>query len=317
MTAAYSRMLFMPPPTASSNSPRISVVIRSKNDGALIGATLRGVLAQEYPGGIELIHIDSGSTDDTVEIIRSFNPAKLIQIRAEDYVPGVVLNRGMREASSQYVVFVNSDCEPANPLWLPELLATVQADPANGAAFGRQIARPGCQAVYAHDYERCFGPTRETAKWDHFFSMANSVVNRAAWEQEPFREDLQYSEDDEWSRRLIKCGWRIPYAEQAAVFHSHNYTLSQAFRRCYGEAFALAALDCVDGGTINFARTVLAGVAQESLRDLRYCSRNGRLREWPRAVAVRAAQRMGKLKGFRKGWVRYRSANLQPASAHV
>jgi len=302
----------MLPPSTSTSHPRVSVVVRSKNDGALIGATLRGILAQGYPGGVELIHIDSGSTDDTVEIIRSFNPAKLIQIRAEDYVPGVVLNRGMREASSQYVVFVNSDCEPCNPLWLSELLTCVQADSGNGAAFGRQIPRPDCQAVYAHDYERSFGPTRESGQWDHFFSMANSVVNRSAWEQEPFREDLQYSEDDEWSRRLIKCGWKVPYAEQAAVFHSHNYTLAQAYKRCYGEAFALAALDCVDGNTINLFRTVLAGVARESLRDLRYCLANRRLREWPHAVAVRTAQRLGKLKGFRKGWVRYRSTNLQP-----
>jgi rhamnosyltransferase len=302
----------MLPPFTSASSPRVSIVVRSKNDGALIGATLRGVLAQDYPGGFELIHIDSGSTDNTVEIISSFKPAKLIEIRAEDYVPGVVLNRGMREASSQYVVFLNSDCEPCNPLWLSGLLACVQADPANGAAFGRQIARPDCQAVYAHDYERCYGPARETAKWDHFFSMANSVVNRSAWEQEPFREDLQYSEDDEWSRRLIKCGWKVPYAEQSAVFHSHNYTLAQAYKRCFGEAFALAALDSVDGNTINFFRTVLGGVAQESLRDFRYCLTNGRLIEWPHAVAVRTAQRLGKLKGFRKGWVRYRSSNLQP-----
>jgi rhamnosyltransferase len=300
----------------SASLEPVSVVVRSKNDGALIGATLRGIMAQHYPGALELIHIDSGSTDKTVEIIREFNPARLIQIRADEYVPGVVLNRGMREARSRWVVFLNSDCEPANPRWLSELLAAAQSDPANGAAFGRQIPRRDCAAVYAHDYERCFGPGRETAQWDHFFSMANSVVNRAAWEEHPFREDLQYSEDDEWSRRLVARGWRIAYAEKAGVFHSHNYTLAQAFRRCYGEGFALAALDSVDERTHNLFRTVLAGVARESLRDFRYCARAGLLDEWPRAVAVRTAQRLGKLKGFRSGWSHYRSANL-PTRHHA
>jgi rhamnosyltransferase len=307
----------MSQPASSMSLQPVSVVIRSKNDGGLIGATIRGVLRQEYPGPIELVHIDSGSTDDTVEIIRGFKPAKLIQIRADEYVPGVVLNRGMREARAPWVVFLNSDCEPANPVWLSELLAAAHADPGIGAAFGRQIPRPDCQAVYAHDYERCFGAARETARWDHFFSMANSVVNRTAWEEQPFREDLQYSEDDEWSRRLVAAGWQVPYAEQAAVVHSHNYTLAQAFRRCYGEAFALAALDTVDERTHNLFRTVLAGVASESIRDLRYCSRTGRLLEWPHAVTVRTAQRLGKLKGFQKGWAHYNSANLQPLTAHV
>jgi rhamnosyltransferase len=224
----------------------------------------------------------------------------------------------MRETRSPWVVFLNSDCEPVNRRWLSELLAPTQADPGIGAAFGRQIPRRDCQAVYAHDYERCFGPARETAQWDHFFSMANSVVNRSAWGQHPFREDLQYSEDDEWSRRLVARGWRIAYAENAAVIHSHNYSLAQAFRRCYGEGFALAALDSVGEGTHNFFRTVLAGVPRESMRDFRYCARTKRLSEWPRAIAVRTAQRLGKLKGFRSGWTHYRSANLHPPiTAHV
>jgi rhamnosyltransferase len=303
----------MSQPDPSATPQPVSIVIRSKNDGALIGATLRGVLGQDYPGPLELIHIDSGSTDNTVEVIREFNPGKLIRIRADEYIPGVVLNRGMREASSQWVVFLNSDCEPANPRWLSELLASARSAPGIGAAFGRQMPRPDCQAVYAHDYERCFGSSRESFRWDHFFSMANSVVNRAAWEEHPFREDLQYSEDDEWSRRLVARGWQVAYAEKAPVLHSHNYTLAQAFRRCYGEAFALTAIESIDERSHNIFRTVLAGVARESLRDFRYCARTGRLIEWPRAVAVRTAQRLGKLKGFRKGLAHYRSANFNKA----
>jgi rhamnosyltransferase len=304
---------------ASASLQPVSVVVRSKNDGALIGATIWGIHRQDYPGTIEIIHIDSGSTDDTVEIIQESKPAKLIRIRADEYIPGAVLNRGMREASSPWVVFLNSDCEPANRHWMSELLASAQSDGGIGAAFGRQIPRRDCQAVYAHDYERCFGPARETARWDHFFSMASSVVRRAAWEEHPFREDLQYSEDDEWSRRLVARGWRIAYAEKAVVIHSHNYTLKQAFRRCYGEGFALAALDCVDERTHNLFRTVLAGVVRESFRDLRYCARTGLLAEWPHAIAVRTAQRLGKLEGFRRGWRHYRSANLHPHHhpAHV
>jgi len=285
----------------------VSNVMRSKNDGALIGATLRGIRAQNFPGRVELIHIDSGSTDNTLEIIRSFEPAKLILIKPEDYVPGVVLNRGMREASEPWVVFLNSDCEPADACWLSELLAKAHCSPQAGAAFGRQIPRPDCQAVYAHDYERCFGPERASKQWDHFFSMANSVVRREAWEAQQFREDLQYSEDDEWSRRLGANGWKIAYAEDATVIHSHNYTLGEARRRSYGEAFALAALEGASENHYSFLRTVIAGSALQAIGDFRYCLRQRRGGEWPRAVGVRVAQRLGKLRGFRDGWRRYRT----------
>jgi rhamnosyltransferase len=282
----------------------ISIVIRSKNDAALIGATLAAVHRQDFAGEKEIIHIDSGSTDATVDIIESFRPHKLIRIAADAYVPGVVLNRGMRESSSRWVVFLNSDCTPADDRWLSELMAAAESAPRAGAVFGRQVPRPDCQAVYAHDYDRCFGAARDAARWEHFFSMANSAVRRAAWTEQPFREDLQYSEDDEWSRRLVRHGWNIAYAEAAAVFHSHNYTLRQAFRRSYGEAYALAALDSVSAGHYNLPRTLLSG-ARETLRDFSYCLRRGRLTEWPRALAVRAWQRTGRFHGFRAGWAHY------------
>ena len=282
--------------------------MRSKNDAALIGATLRAVHAQDYTGGFELIHIDSGSTDGTVEIIKSFRPAKLIEIRAGDYVPGVVLNRGMREAKSEWVVFLNSDCEPTDGHWLTELVQAAQASARTGAAYGRQTPRPDCRAVYAHDYERCFGKNRESRKWDHFFSMASSIVCRSVWEQEPFREDLQYSEDDEWSRRLVSKGFRVAYAEDSWVFHSHNYTLRQAFRRAYGEAFALAALETEPDDRYGYVRTVAAGGLREWMRDLKYCAGTGRLAEAPHALAVRVAQRLGKVKGYRQGWSHYQRA---------
>lgn len=285
--------------------------MRSKNDAPLIGATLEAVHTQDYPGGVEMIHIDSGSTDATVETIRLFHPQKLIQIEARDYVPGVVLNRGMRESGSPWVIFLNSDCTPVNDRWLSEMMAIAASSPKAGAVFGRQVPRPDCQAAYAHDYDRCFGAERESQHWDHFFSMASSAVRRAAWEEQPFREDLQYSEDDEWSRRLVRHGWEIAYAAESTVMHSHNYTLRQAFRRSYGEAYALAALETVKADHYGLLQSFTSGL-RDGARDFRYCSRHGRLAEWPYALAVRTWQRAGKLRGFRDGWAHYRQESTRP-----
>lgn len=283
----------------------VSIVMRSFNDGPLIGGTLRAVHDQDWPDGVDLVHIDSGSKDETVPIIRSFQPRVLIQIQPSEYVPGRVLNRGMREARGDWVVFLNSDAEPADRAWLRELLAAARTEAKLGTVFSRQIPRPDCQAVYAHDYDRCFGPARESVAWEHFFSMVSCAVYRPAWEAQPFREDLQYAEDDEWSRRLKTHGWGVAFAERSVAIHSHNYTLKQAYKRARGDTFALAAHSTTPPRNYNYHYTVLLGTLRDAQKDWRWCAQQGRRCEWGHAVAVRFAQRLGRRDGYRAGWVHY------------
>ena len=284
----------------------LSLVMRSKNDGSLIGSTLQGVYDQDFADRVEVVHIDSGSTDQTVDVIKSTHPHKLIQIRADEYIPGVVLNRGMRETHSEWVVFLNSDAEPANRSWLSELMTAALSQDHVGVAFSRQIPRSDCRAVFAHDYDRCFGPRRDSIHWDHFFSMVSCVVNRHAWEKNPFREDLQYAEDDEWSRRLKSNGWRIIFAERSIAIHSHNYTIQQAYRRCYGDTFAIAATKPESKPKLgDWFYGIIPGTLRDAQRDFEWCKANKRLPEWPYAASIRLAQRIGKTVGFRKGWRHY------------
>jgi rhamnosyltransferase len=275
------------------------------NDASVIGDTLRNIYSQNYPDGVRLIHIDSGSSDGTVDLIKATNPWKLIQILPKEYIPGVVLNRGMREADSEWVVFLNSDAKPVDSHWLPELMKIALSEPNVGTAFSRQVPRPDCQAVFAHDYDRCFGPNRESVTWEHFFSMVSCVVNRRAWEAQPFREDLQYAEDDEWSRRLKSNGWKVLFAPESLTMHSHNYTLKQAYNRAFGDTFASAATSTIPVKNYNWHYTVFLGAFRDSMRDLRYCRQEGKLLEWPHAAAVRFSQRRGKLDGYRAGWKHY------------
>jgi len=284
------------------------IVIRSKNDAELIGKTLEGIASQEYPGRVRRLHIDSGSNDGTCEIIRDSKPDQFLQIRAEDYIPGRVLNTGLKLTDGDWVVFLNSDAEPVGRDWLAKLVgeAVAPSDERGikgkaGAVFSRQVPRPDCEAVYAHDYERCFGSNRESARWPHFFSMVSSAVNREAWSAQCFREDLRYSEDEEWSFRIKNGGWQIRYAEKSAVMHSHNYTLAQARKRNYGEGFALGATPALAHGQVETLPGAVLAAGRDAIKDLVYCVRRRRLVEWPRAVAVRLAQRLGKRDGIRDG----------------
>jgi rhamnosyltransferase len=208
-------------------------------------------------------------------------------------------------AGSERVIFLNADATPQNADWLGPLVAAL-ADPQVAAVFGRQIPRPDCAAAFAHDYERCFGEKRESARWDHFFSMVSSGLRRDAWSRRGFRETMQYSEDDEYTRWCRAEGFRVSYCPQSVVMHSHNYTPRQAYKRSFGEAWALAD---VWRGTVrdfNVPRSLLLGWLRDLWGDLRYCRRTHRLKQWPATAGIRWQQRLGRLHGFHAGWQMHR-----------
>lgn len=283
----------------------VTVVMRSFNEAWAIGDTIANLFDQDFEGEIELIVIDSGSSDGSIEIIRRSGRARLIEIPLGTYVPGVVLNMGAREAAHDWIVYLNADATPVGRHWLSELLRPCVANPSFGAGFSRQIPRPDCDAVFAHDYDRCFGPDRESAQWEHFFSMVSSVTHRRVLEKVPIREDLQYAEDDEWTRRVSKEGYAIVYATKSVVMHSHNYTLRQAYKRSFGDAMAMAATSTVLPRDVNYHSFVCLGLIKDAMRDARWCMMNARLLGFPHALAVRLAQRLGRRDGYHAGWKLY------------
>jgi rhamnosyltransferase len=211
----------------------------------------------------------------------------------------------MKLARTDSVIFLNADATPQGSNWLRPLVKALQ-DPRTAAVFGRQIPRPDCPAVYAHDYQRCFGNARESSRWEHFFSMVSSGLRKDIWSQRGFREDLQYSEDDEYTRWCRAQGYRVVYCAQSVVMHSHAYSPLQAYKRTFGEAKALAAVWKHPPQQFSWPRTVLLGWLNDLRRDVVYCTRNRRLDELPHAARIRWHQRRAKLAGFREGWQFYK-----------
>jgi rhamnosyltransferase len=273
------------------NEALVSIILRSFNEAWALAETLPALRSQDYPHW-ELIVFDSGSTDGSVDLIRQFQPRAFVQLAPQEYIPGQVMNRGMRLAASNYCIFLNAD-----------------ATPHTAAVFGRQVPRPGCRAVYACDYERCFGPDRESARWPHFFSMASSGVRKDIWSRRGFLETIQYAEDDEYTRWCRAQGYRVRFCPDSVVIHSHNYTPAEAYKRSFGDAKALAASWPGRKRDFNWLHTVFCGCLSDLRHDLRFSLRQRRLRELPFSAQVRWQQRRGKLDGFRDGWTTYRASS--------
>jgi rhamnosyltransferase len=280
-------------------APLASIIVRSFNEGWALKETLSALRTQDYKNW-ELIVIDSGSTDGSEELICQARPNHFIRIRPQDYQPGRVLNHGMRIARGEFGIFLNADATPRDSGWLGPLVEALQ-DPRVAAVFGRQVPRPDCQAVFAHDYERCFGERRESMAWDHFFSMASSGIRRDVWARRGFLENLQYSEDEEYTRWCRAEGYRIAYCPASAAVHSHNYNPRQAYKRSFGEAWALAAMRPDRAVRAAPGGRIVVGWLNDVRRDLGFCLRTGKIKEWPRGLRIRWVQRLGKEDGFRVG----------------
>jgi len=282
------------------SGPFVSIIMRSFNEAWALKGTLPALAAQEFKNW-ELIVIDSGSTDGSQELIRAAQPAHFVQITPKEYNPSRVMNQGMRLAKSELGIFINADATPQGTNWLRPLVNALQ-DPKTAACFGRQIPRPDCQAVFANDYDRCFGPNRESAKWEHFFSMVSSGLRKDVWAKRGFREDLQYAEDDEYTRWCKAQGYAVAYVPESVAMHSHNYTPEQSYKRAFGDARAIGKAWAGSPAEFNFTKTVLLGWASDVRHDAKFCAREKRLGELTHAAGIRWQQRKGKLAGFRQGW---------------
>jgi rhamnosyltransferase len=282
------------------SDPVVSIIMRSFNEAWALQGTLPALQAQEFTNW-ELIVIDSGSTDGSQDLIRAAQPAHFIQITPPEYNPSRVMNQGMRLARSDFGIFLNADATPQGATWLRPLVNALQ-HPRTATCFGRQIPRPDCRAVFACDYDRCFGPERESASWDHFFSMVSSGLRKDVWAKRGFREDLQYAEDDEYTRWCRAQGYAVAYVPESVAMHSHNYTPAQARKRAFGDARAIGQAWDGSPGEFNWPKTILLGWVSDVRHDVQFCAREKRFGELAHAARIRWQQRRGKLAGFRHGW---------------
>jgi rhamnosyltransferase len=212
-----------------------SLVIRAYNEEKHIGQLLEGILQQTLDD-VEIILVDSGSTDNTLSIASRY-PVQIVHIRPEEFTFGRSLNQGISRAHGDLIAIASAHVYPVYPDWLERLLAPF-ADPQVALTYGRQRGAASTKFSEHQIFARWF-PDCSLARQPHpFCNNANAAIRRSLWEEHPYDETLSGLEDLAWARWAMEQGHAIAYVAEAEIVHVHDETPRAIYNRYRREAIA-------------------------------------------------------------------------------
>lgn len=280
------------------NTIKASVIIPTKNPGMIFQDVLSAVVAQKTDWPFEIIVIDSGSKDGTVEFVRSFPQASLIEIPSIEFGHGRTRNLAISKSRGEFVAVITHDAKPVNHDWLANLVSCAESDERIAGVFGRHIAYPNASIFTKRELELHFGGfdsfpivhMEDESRYAndvgyrqflHFFSDNNALIRRSVWESIPY-PDVDFAEDQAWAKLIIEAGYRKAYSEAGAVYHSHDYTLFERFQRSFDESYAFRRFF---GYVLSpDLKSMIRSVAALSRRDISFAKKTGLLKGSPGIV---------------------------------
>jgi rhamnosyltransferase len=243
----------------------LSVLLLTKNGAADLERLMPSLYGQKCEAPFEVIAVDSGSTDGTLDVLRRF-PVRLEQIPPDTFHHARTRNFAASLASGKILIFLSQDAIPASEVWLSTMISNFD-DPAVGAVYGRQLPNVGSSLERQDALDTVYGDQRMVKDPAHrnslgyrffHFSDVNAAIRRSVWESVRFPEELQVFEDLGIAKRILDGGWKIIYEPRSAVFHSHIHTTVGLFKRYFDIGYTLKVLKIWDA----------PGARQSLLRDI-------------------------------------------------
>lgn len=224
---------------------KISIIIPTKNAGDDFSFLLKVLQLQEGFREIEIIIVDSGSSDNTVQIAESRN-AMVIQIDPSEFSHSFSRNLGAERATGDYLLFTVQDALPPSLTWLYELfqvlndqdvvaVSCAETPRENSDLFYRQICWNHYNFLEINEGDRIFSLPDKTdnisLRQNAQLSDLANLISREVFTKYQYR--LNYAEDLDLGIRLIKDGFKIAFLGSVRIIHSHKRSPYYYLKRGY------------------------------------------------------------------------------------
>ena len=237
---------------------QVSVVIPTFNAGPGFEELLRKLDAQERDFELEIIVVDSGSTDGTAELAAGYG-AVLHRVPQADFDHGATRDLGISLSSGEYVALTVQDAVPLDEKWLSAMVENLNKDPHVAAVYGRHVPRSDAgvltRALVGNlavaDLERREQEIQDQASYRSLpptqrrrlaaFDNVSSCLRRQVWEKFPFGE-ADFAEDLRWGKKVVEAGYTIVYEPRSVVVHSHERGPIYDLRRHYVDQLVIDEL---------------------------------------------------------------------------
>ena len=237
------------------NPADISIVILSKNEERYIGSVLDMIFKQDIDKEYEVIIIDSGSQDSTLEIAGKYS-VKIVEIPVEEFGHGRTRNQGAQIAGGEIIVFLNADAIPKDEDWLKSLITNLKNGEKIAGAYSRIYPRADCNPLRSWEIlnDTAYSHNEREVKYienpDDYrymkprhkrrllaFQTISCAIRKDILLKYPFK-DIEFGEDLEWSKRVMERGFKIVFEPDSCVLHSHNlyFSFTKTIKKYFDDA---------------------------------------------------------------------------------
>jgi len=236
-------------------SGTVSVVIPAYNAGSTMETLLNRLFSQRGVRKVEIVVVDSGSTDGTPELCRKHG-AKVVEISQSEFSHSYSRNLGAKTACGDILLFMTQDAMPVNKNWMSSLIGPIVSGEA-AAVSCRELCPEGTDLYYQiaawnhadfmgiRENDRLYhielNETAESLRRKASLSDVSTAIDARVFKKFLYR--FNYAEDLDMGLRLLKSGHAIKLLASTQTIHGHNRLAGYYLKRSYVEAKTLVSIE--------------------------------------------------------------------------
>jgi GT2 family glycosyltransferase len=230
-------------------APLVSIVMPVKNAAHRLSEILPRIFDQDASCAVEVIAIDSESSDDTVNVLKKWG-CTVLGIESRSFNHGLTRQLGVDHSGGEIAVFLNSTAVPADTQWLRNLIQPLLSDRSGRLAGVCSRVLPHPDADYLARRDGLRDPSaspdrvvREITDWDVYRSLSShelrlfinfhtvsTAIRRSVLDEIPLRGVRTIGEDIQWSREALEAGYRLQHEPASVVYHHHRFSVGDLLR---------------------------------------------------------------------------------------